>query len=80
MALRPFSATSSMSASSCSSLALCAGARVEVADLLEPHHQLEDVLHRDGVAQGVEVDDALLLGQVVRRALGRRQFQVARRG
>ena len=69
-----------MSASSCSSLALVAGQRVEVADLLEPHHQLEDVLHRDRVAQLVEVDDALLLGQVVRLALGRRQLQRQRRG
>ena len=75
IALRPLSATSAMSASSCSSLALCAGQRVEVANLLEPHHQLEDVLHRDRLAQRVEVDDALLLGQVVGFALGRRQLQ-----
>ena len=51
------------------------GPRVEVADLLQAHHQLEDVLHGDGVAQRVEVDDALLLGQVVGLALLRRQLR-----
>ena len=61
-------------------LGALAGQRVEVADLLEPHHQLEDVLHRDRVAQVVEVDDALLLGQVVGVALGGRQLEVRRRG
>ena len=57
-------------------LGALAGQRIEVADLLQPHHQLEDVLHRDRVAQLVEMDDALLLGQVVGLALGRRQLQV----
>ena len=45
IALRPLSATSSMSASELFQLGALAGERVEVADLLEPHHQLEDVLH-----------------------------------
>ena len=44
-------------------LGALAGERVEVADLLQPHHQLEDVLHGDRVAEFVEVDDAVVLGQ-----------------
>ena len=51
IALRPLAATSSMSARSCSSLALAPVTRVEVANLLQPHDQLEDVLHGDRVAQ-----------------------------
>ena len=45
IALRPLSATSAMSAMQLLQLGALAGERVEVADLLEPHHQLEDVLH-----------------------------------
>ena len=50
--------------------------RIEVADLLEAHDQLEDVLDRDGVAQAVEMHHAVLLGEVVGFALGRRQLDV----
>ena len=57
-------------------LGTVARGRVEVADLLEPHDQLEDMLNRDRLAQGVELDDAVLLGPFVAEALGGGQFEV----
>ena len=42
-----------------------AGRRVEVANLLEPHHQLEHMTDGNGFAQGIELDDAFILGPVV---------------
>jgi hypothetical protein len=52
-----------------------ASQRIEVAYLLEVQHQLEDVLDRNRVAQGIEADHALVLGHDVRLALGRRQVE-----
>src|SRR5262245_19575179 len=54
-----------------------AGQRVEVTDLLEAQHQLKDVLHRDGVIQRIEADDAVALGKVVGLALSGGQLEVA---
>ena len=45
------------------------GGRVEVADLLQPQHQLEDVLDGRRLAHLREADDAFLLGQAIRLAL-----------
>src|SRR3712207_7404749 len=42
---------------------------------LFPYTTLLPILDGDGVAQLVQVDDALLLGQVVARPLARRQLQ-----
>ena len=52
-----------------------AGGRIEVADLLQPQHQLEDVLDRGRVAQFGQPHHALLLGQPVALALLGRQLQ-----
>ncbi len=52
------------------------GGRVEVADLLQPQHELEDVLDRRGVAHLRQPHNALFLGQPIGLALFRRQFQI----
>ena len=53
-----------------------AGQRIEVANLFEPHDQLEDVLHSDGRPKRIEADHAVGLGQRVSLALRRSQLQV----
>ena len=51
------------------------GQRVEIANLLEAHHQLKNVLHRNRRAQFVQMHHTLFLGEVIGLALGRRQVQ-----
>ena len=56
----------------------CSGSKLQIC--LSRITSSKTCCTRDRVAQFVEVDDALLLGQVVAVALGRRQFEVRRRG
>ena len=51
-----------------------AGARIGVADLLEPGDELEHMLDPDLGAEGLQVDDAVPFGLVVAAALLRVQF------
>ncbi len=76
IALRPLAATSSRSASSRSSLALWAGGRIEIANLLQPQHQLEDVLDRGRVAHVGQPQHSFFLGHLIRLALLGRQFEL----
>ena len=52
------------------------GGRIEVADLLQAEHQLEDVLDADQVLHGGQAQDALALGQLVALALLGAQLQL----
>ena len=65
MALRPLAATSSRSAARRSSFRTFACNRIEVANLLQPQHQFEDVLDRGSLAQSRQADNAFLFGQAV---------------
>ena len=53
----------------------CAGGRIEIADLLQPQHQLEDVLDRDRFAHFRQADHAVFLGQPIGLALLGDQFE-----
>ena len=55
------------------------GGGVEVADLLQPQHQLEDVLDGRSLAHLGEADNAFLFGQAIGLALLGREFQARRR-
>ncbi len=52
------------------------GGGVEVADLFQPQHQLEDVLDGRSLAHLGEADDAFLFGQAIGLALLGRKFQL----
>ena len=57
-----------------------AGGRIEVADLLQPQHELENVADRGGVAQLGQPQHALFFGQPVALPLLGRSIPAARRG
>src|SRR5262249_1333692 len=52
-----------------------AGQGVKITDLLEPQHQLEDVLNGNHVTQVVEVNDPFIFCPFVSLALGNGQLQ-----
>ena len=52
------------------------GGGVEVADLLQPQHQLEDVLDGRALAHLREAHDAFFFGQAIGLALLGREFQL----
>ena len=52
------------------------GQRIEVGNLLQTQDEFEHVLDGDRFAHFVELDDAFLLGHLVRLLLRRRQFQI----